>query len=525
MGDSSFEEELRAALSEQAWSAAIDSVETNWVALTQTNQALLLEVINTLPAEVLAENPRLVAAKTYVNYLPVSGDRRPLRFQHRVAPVPRGLLDILVDLTSRSVSARFQGNMAEAVALVREAHGMIADVSDEAIASIRPVLPDIRLQWAITLELGGELIDANRAYERTFDEALTFDNERIVTEAAGSLALNYALSGNRGVAEQWLSRQPGAGRETQDGPADAAAVDTVLTAGALARALLAVNDLRFDDAQEALDAAPSADIDRESWAFRLFVESALARASGQSQQQLARVGATLSTQPERLRSSGLNGWLSTMAVAELQMALGDVGSATQTIAQLDGVTLPTAIDPVRLVRAWAALRQGDAPGALVLAAPGLSQTLISPRVTVELLVLVAAAKLELGQIEEARGHFAAAIDLVASDKLGIVLLRLTAAEQATLLSMHRAALEPRMLRELDSRTSAVTAPPAVQLSERERVVFRHLVQRRSVAAIAAAEHLSPNTIKTQLKSIYRKLDVNDRDGAIRVATTAPHLLA
>lgn len=524
MGDSSFEEELRAALSEQAWSAAIDSVETNWVALTQTNQALLLEVINTLPAEVLAENPRLVAAKTYVNYLPVSGDRRPLRFQHRVAPVPRGLLDILVDLTSRSVSARFQGNMAEAVALVREAHGMIADVSDEAIASIRPVLPDIRLQWAITLELGGELIDANRAYERTFDEALTFDNERIVTEAAGSLALNYALSGSRGVAEQWLSRQPGAGRETQDGPAEAA-VDTVLTAGALARALLAVNDLRFEDAQEALDAAPSADIDRESWAFRLFVESALARASGQSQQQLARVGATLSTQPDRLRSSGLNGWLSTMAVAELQLALGNVGSATQTIAQLDGVNLPTAIDPVRIVRAWAALRQGDARGALVLAAPGLSQTLISPRVTVELLVLVAAAKLELGHIEEARGHFAAAIDLVASEKLGIVLLRLTAAEQETLLSDHRAALEPRVLRELDSRTSAVTALPTVQLSERERVVFRHLVQRRSVAAIAAAEHLSPNTIKTQLKSIYRKLDVNDRDGAIRVATTAPHLLA
>ena len=524
MGDSSFEADLRAALSEQAWSVAIDSVETHWVALTQTNQALLLEVINTLPEEVLANYPRLVAAKTYVNYLPVSGDRRPLRFQHRVAPVPRGLLDILVDLTSRSVSARFQGNMAEAVALVREAHGMIADVSDEAIASIRPVLPDIRLQWAITLELGGELIDANRAYERTFDEALTFDNERIVTEAAGSLALNYALSGSRGVAEQWLSRQPGAGRETQDGPAEAAPVDTVLTAGALARALLAVNDLRFEDAQEALDAAPSADIDRESWAFRLFVESALARASGQSQQQLARVGATLSTQPERLRSSGLNGWLCTMAVAELQLALGDVGSATQTIAQLDGVTLPTAIDPVRIVRAWAALRQGDAQGALVLAAPGLSQTLISPRVTVELLVLVAAAKLELGHIEEARGHFAAAIDLVASEKLGIALLRLTAPEQETLLSHHRAALEPRMLRELDSRTSATTALPTVQLSERERVVFRHLVQRRSVAAIAAAEHLSPNTIKTQLKSIYRKLDVSNRDGAIRVATTAPHLL-
>ncbi|MDO9356831.1 MAG: hypothetical protein Q7T55_24250, partial [Solirubrobacteraceae bacterium] len=174
MTNASAAEELRAALSDRAWNGVVEAIEAHWATLTQTNQALLVEAVNALPDDVLAKNPRLVAAKTYVNYLPVNGEVRPLRFQHVVVTESGSLLDVLADLTSRSVTARFQGNPEQSIALVREAHATIAEVSDESMASIRPVLPDIRLQWAMSLELGGELTDATRAYERTFDEALTF---------------------------------------------------------------------------------------------------------------------------------------------------------------------------------------------------------------------------------------------------------------------------------------------------------------------------------------------------------------
>ncbi|GGW11420.1 transcriptional regulator [Streptomyces libani subsp. rufus] len=62
------------------------------------------------------------------------------------------------------------------------------------------------------------------------------------------------------------------------------------------------------------------------------------------------------------------------------------------------------------------------------------------------------------------------------------------------------------------------APPLVEeLSERERDVLRRLAQMMSTEQIAADLYLSVNTVKTHLKSAYRKLAVNRRHDAVRRA--------
>lgn len=62
------------------------------------------------------------------------------------------------------------------------------------------------------------------------------------------------------------------------------------------------------------------------------------------------------------------------------------------------------------------------------------------------------------------------------------------------------------------------APIVVQeLSERERDVLRRLAQMMSTQEIAADLYLSVNTVKTHLKSLYRKLAVNRRSEAVRRA--------
>ncbi|QPE05908.1 helix-turn-helix transcriptional regulator [Microbacterium schleiferi] len=55
----------------------------------------------------------------------------------------------------------------------------------------------------------------------------------------------------------------------------------------------------------------------------------------------------------------------------------------------------------------------------------------------------------------------------------------------------------------------------VALSPRERAVARELARHESIAALAAALNVSPNTVKSQLRSVYRKLGVTSRAGAIR----------
>jgi LuxR family transcriptional regulator, maltose regulon positive regulatory protein len=63
-----------------------------------------------------------------------------------------------------------------------------------------------------------------------------------------------------------------------------------------------------------------------------------------------------------------------------------------------------------------------------------------------------------------------------------------------------------------------TVPPVIErLSEREREVLIHLSGMLSTAEIATEMYLSVNTVKTHLRSIYRKLSVAHRSEAVRRA--------
>ncbi|MEX5710300.1 helix-turn-helix transcriptional regulator, partial [Parafrankia sp. FMc6] len=65
--------------------------------------------------------------------------------------------------------------------------------------------------------------------------------------------------------------------------------------------------------------------------------------------------------------------------------------------------------------------------------------------------------------------------------------------------------------------------PAERLSERELAVLSYLPTMLTTAEIAAEMYVSVNTVKTHLKSIYRKLDVARRRDAVHRAR-ALHLL-
>lgn len=59
--------------------------------------------------------------------------------------------------------------------------------------------------------------------------------------------------------------------------------------------------------------------------------------------------------------------------------------------------------------------------------------------------------------------------------------------------------------------------PAERLSAREREVLDRLAQMMTTEEIADELYLSVNTVKTHLKSVYRKLAVSRRSAAVRRA--------
>lgn len=62
------------------------------------------------------------------------------------------------------------------------------------------------------------------------------------------------------------------------------------------------------------------------------------------------------------------------------------------------------------------------------------------------------------------------------------------------------------------------------LTERESDVLRYLPTRLSTVDIAATLRISPNTVKTHLKSIYQKLGARSRNEAI-VKAARLHLIS
>jgi LuxR family maltose regulon positive regulatory protein len=55
------------------------------------------------------------------------------------------------------------------------------------------------------------------------------------------------------------------------------------------------------------------------------------------------------------------------------------------------------------------------------------------------------------------------------------------------------------------------------LTEREQEVLRHVAHMLSTAEVAGAMYISTNTVKTHLKSIFRKLATGHRGEAVRRA--------
>ena len=68
--------------------------------------------------------------------------------------------------------------------------------------------------------------------------------------------------------------------------------------------------------------------------------------------------------------------------------------------------------------------------------------------------------------------------------------------------------------DLPDKPAIVVVEP---LTDREREVLRHVSGMLNTAEVASEMYISINTVKTHLKSIYRKLAVTHRSEAVRRA--------
>jgi LuxR family maltose regulon positive regulatory protein len=203
---------------------------------------------------------------------------------------------------------------------------------------------------------------------------------------------------------------------------------------------------------------------------------------------------------------------------------GDPAAAQAALAEHASGEVTPSTAPGQLAAARIHLATGAyRPATRLLDAVCAGPSDVDTQVTAYLLGAVAAEA--LGREGAVRLAVAGALAAAGRERLVRPLLRLDPAA-ASLLSRHHDLLEqyPVLASRLDGASEPAAAPvPATAVTEREGVVLRYLSTMLTTDDIAAELCVSRNTVKSQIRSIYRKLGVARRRDAVHRAR-ALHLL-
>jgi len=115
--------------------------------------------------------------------------------------------------------------------------------------------------------------------------------------------------------------------------------------------------------------------------------------------------------------------------------------------------------------------------------------------------------LEIGSAIGAKETF-----LRQEEEMGNLIIKI-AGENPTLYLEDLASAVAIRIRENRSHQSESSS----SLTKRELEVLRHLATERPISAIADTLHISQNTMKTHLKNLYRKMEVDGRASAVEKA--------
>ncbi|WP_282448726.1 helix-turn-helix transcriptional regulator [Microbacterium kunmingense] len=218
------------------------------------------------------------------------------------------------------------------------------------------------------------------------------------------------------------------------------------------------------------------------------------------------------------------GLLRLLRMGDRAEALLDLGDLARTGAALRDDRDHAHLLCAAALRARAALAIGDARAAVAETRSCLLEEDHPVRSLVASAAVDAEARVMIGDTSSADAAFRLVLREAVATGAQRALRRMSPSVRRLLAERAREGSDPdaaesALLAELASSTLPPETPsgPTVALSPRERVVLARLAAGESPRAIAQALHVSLNTVKTQVRSTYRKLGASTRDGAVERA--------
>ncbi len=491
--------------------AALQILETYSIRLLCDHMMLMRQAMATLPAELLDSNPTVRPARHFllgmgVTY--VGGDPDP--------DAPDGaLVDPGPDVTDEErigtalgqvIPLRTLGRFDEAERIAAATAHLVPDPG----AGGREVdaTPLVRHQWGILRLLRGDLRAAVADFTVAFGTAAGRRIDLLSRNSAASIGLVHALRGDLRAAETWLDRAKAVPEPRTPFWALARTTETC------ARALVALSRLDVEAARTHLGRLGAPHPRSELWSVTALARGSFGLLTGEP---FAALAALEDVRAEHRATAGpgtLAAVLLDALTVDLLLSMGQGTRATALLARApDGPVLDVR-------RARAALLTGDPETALHRATEVMWLRSAFPRHRLEMQVIEAVALHRTGRGEQAVAALERAGGTARLSGLLAPLAGVPRAELTTIAAGSR-----------DAAVHALVADPAwavvpelvpaslelIELSERERAVLDQLAQTHSLELIASRLFVSTNTVKTQVKSVYRKLGVHSRAEALATA--------
>lgn len=405
------------------------------------------------------------------------------------------------------VALRLMGRIELSRAALQRLQRMVEDLHDTT-GELDEGRALLLVHGATTLVLSGHLDEAAWLLDDAGVDPLPErpDDER--ARVLGMRALVAALRGEIADAETSLERR---NRLTLTvGYDESYAAFTAMVAGAL----VAVEHGDADAAARHLERTKAHAATTELWPLLLRANTLIEWQRSGAAAALELLDDLIAERRRRAASSPFALRTVTTLRVRALLALGRHAAAREALADA----------PQRRSRRWkplhaqAELLTGDPQRAGALAASAYGEA-SAPRERLALLMIATVAAQRSGDQAAARRHTSATVLLARRRRLHLPLTVVPAPEARVVL-----ADAPDLLEALDRiGTFPIDADPAVALTAREEVVLRRLVDDATIDEVAATLSVSRNTVKSQVRAIYRKLGVDNRADAVDEARRR-HLL-
>lgn len=502
------------AVEAKNWTLAVDIVEQHWVTMIVHNLDSVRSALQRIPMEAADKHSAVEAGRALFTMHP--SERSAVVDLLPESPTElwelgseAGAKDALSIACVQSIMLRMAGEYGLAAETTRRLSHLSRSALENNPEAVSAQLPLMRLQWAINFQLSGRLTESTIKARMAYHGALSHGVDFIARNSAGSAALNWALAGEPRQAAYWFELE-------QKHPDPGGWLEPVVKiAGLTARVLEALDTLDFDDARGTLTELGLPSDTEELWAFVVYAHCQFALTSGDRTSALLLLHNAIEAHSMQYTASSFALPLLQSAEIDLLLALGEGNKAAALAKEIiDPATNPWTLTSVARLRQR--IGQNEAAVALCHQFDWSGESY--PRAQMESLLVQAVAHSELGEPRLAAQEWSRACSI--ADQTGLLRSFATIASADVEKLESTAKTNSPALAEFAKKRPAESFPEIVrivELTEREQKVLSLLALGMGSAAMADKLYVSVNTVKTQLRTLYKKLDAHNRNEAITKA--------